>query len=95
MTRFRKNASSSALDFTKSRKTVRCALEEQGHHVLCDIYLAWGKVKVTVWTHKIDGLTVDDDFVFAAKSDFLRCKGNISHLQCGGPEGVKLRPLLF
>ena len=40
--------------------------EEQGHHP--DIYLAWGKVKVTVWTHKIDGLT-ESDFVFAAKSD--------------------------
>jgi len=40
--------------------------EEQGHHP--DIYLAWGKVKLTVWTHKIDGLT-ESDFVFAAKAD--------------------------
>lgn len=40
--------------------------EAQGHHP--DIYLAWGKVKLTVWTHKIDGLT-ESDFVFAAKSD--------------------------
>ena len=40
--------------------------EEQGHHP--DIYLAWGKVRLTVWTHKIDGLT-ESDFVFAAKSD--------------------------
>ncbi|MCZ6917730.1 MAG: 4a-hydroxytetrahydrobiopterin dehydratase [Gemmatimonadetes bacterium] len=40
--------------------------EEQGHHP--DIYLAWGKVGVTVWTHKIDGLT-ESDFVFAAKCD--------------------------
>jgi pterin-4a-carbinolamine dehydratase len=39
---------------------------EQGHHP--DIYLAWGKVRLTVWTHKIDGLT-ESDFVFAAKSD--------------------------
>lgn len=38
--------------------------EEQNHHP--DILLAWGKVKVTVWTHKIDGLT-ESDFVFAAK----------------------------
>jgi pterin-4a-carbinolamine dehydratase len=29
---------------------------------------AWGKVRLTVWTHKIDGLT-ESDFVFAAKSD--------------------------
>jgi len=38
--------------------------EAQGHHP--DIYLAWGKVKVTIWTHKVDGLT-DSDFVLAAK----------------------------
>ncbi|GIT06915.1 MAG: hypothetical protein CM1200mP30_05450 [Pseudomonadota bacterium] len=29
--------------------------ENQGHHP--DIFLAWGKVKLTIWTHKIDGLT--------------------------------------
>lgn len=40
--------------------------ESQGHHP--DIYLAWGKVRITVWTHKIDGLT-ESDFVFAAKCD--------------------------
>jgi 4a-hydroxytetrahydrobiopterin dehydratase len=43
--------------------------EEQGHHP--DIYLAWGKVRVDIWTHKIDGLT-ESDFVFAAKCDVLR-----------------------
>jgi len=42
--------------------------EAQGHHP--DIYLAWGKVKLTVWTHKIDGLT-ESDFVLAAKADRL------------------------
>ena len=40
--------------------------EAQGHHP--DIYLAWGKVKLTIWTHKIDGLT-ESDFVLAAKAD--------------------------
>jgi 4a-hydroxytetrahydrobiopterin dehydratase len=40
--------------------------EAQGHHP--DIYLAWGKVRVTVWTHKIDGLT-ESDFVLAAKAN--------------------------
>jgi 4a-hydroxytetrahydrobiopterin dehydratase len=40
--------------------------EAQGHHP--DIYLAWGKVKLTTWTHKIDGLT-ENDFVLAAKAD--------------------------
>jgi 4a-hydroxytetrahydrobiopterin dehydratase len=52
-----------ALDFTNR---VGDLAEEQGHHP--DIYLAWGKVRLTVWTHKIDGLT-ESDFVFAAKSD--------------------------
>ena len=40
--------------------------EEQGHHP--DLYLAWGKVRVTIWTHKIDGLT-ESDFILAAKAD--------------------------
>ncbi|UCH85104.1 MAG: 4a-hydroxytetrahydrobiopterin dehydratase [Candidatus Latescibacterota bacterium] len=43
--------------------------EEQGHHP--DIYLAWGKVRLTLWTHKIDGLT-ESDFIFAAKADEKR-----------------------
>ncbi len=42
--------------------------EAEGHHP--DIYLAWGKVKLMVWTHKIDGLT-ESDFIFAAKVDEL------------------------
>jgi 4a-hydroxytetrahydrobiopterin dehydratase len=42
--------------------------ESQGHHP--DIYLAWGKVKLTIWTHKVDGLT-RSDFVLAAKADKL------------------------
>jgi 4a-hydroxytetrahydrobiopterin dehydratase len=40
--------------------------EEQNHHP--DLHLAWGKLKVQIWTHKIDGLT-ESDFVFAAKCD--------------------------
>ena len=42
--------------------------EVQGHHP--DIYLAWGKVKLTIWTHKINGLT-ESDFVLAARADRL------------------------
>ena len=42
--------------------------EDQSHHP--DIFLAWGRVKVTIWTHKIDGLT-ESDFVFAARCDAL------------------------
>ena len=40
--------------------------EQQGHHP--DLHLAWGKVGVEIWTHKIDGLT-ESDFIFAAKMD--------------------------
>ena len=40
--------------------------ENQGHHP--DNFLAWGKVKLTILTHKIDGLT-ESDFIFAAKAD--------------------------
>jgi 4a-hydroxytetrahydrobiopterin dehydratase len=46
--------------------------EEQGHHP--DIYLAWAKVDVTIWTHKIDGLT-ESDFILAAKIDRLWREG--------------------
>jgi 4a-hydroxytetrahydrobiopterin dehydratase len=42
--------------------------EDQEHHP--DLYLAWGRVRVEVWTHKIDGLT-ESDFIFAAKCDTL------------------------
>ena len=52
-----------ALDFTNR---VGELAEAVGHHP--DICLAWGKVGLTVWTHKIDGLH-EADFVFAAKAD--------------------------
>jgi 4a-hydroxytetrahydrobiopterin dehydratase len=42
--------------------------EEQQHHP--DLVLTWGKARVAIWTHKIDGLT-ESDFVFAAKTDEL------------------------
>jgi len=31
-----------------------------------DIHLAWGKVRLTIWTHKIDGLT-ESDFILARR----------------------------
>ena len=52
-----------ALDFTVKVGEVA---ENQGHHP--DIYLAWGIVKLTIWTHKIDGLT-ESDFILGAKVD--------------------------
>ena len=45
---------------------VGAVAEEQGHHP--DLTLGWGKVGITLWTHKIDGLT-ESDFIFAAKAD--------------------------
>jgi 4a-hydroxytetrahydrobiopterin dehydratase len=38
--------------------------EEQGHHP--DVGFGWGYAEVTVYTHKIDGLT-ESDFILAAK----------------------------
>lgn len=54
-----------ALDFVNR---VGELAEEQGHHP--DISFGWGRVEVTVFTHKIDGLT-ESDFIFAAKVDTL------------------------
>lgn len=54
-----------ALEFTNK---VGKLAEEQGHHP--DIHLSWGKVKLVLWTHKIDGLT-ESDFILAAKADTL------------------------
>lgn len=42
--------------------------EQEGHHP--DIFLSYGKVKVLLWTHKIDGLS-ESDFILAAKYDML------------------------
>jgi len=45
---------------------VGAVAETEGHHP--DLYLAWGKCKVELWTHKINGLT-ESDFYMAAKAD--------------------------
>ena len=42
--------------------------EAEGHHP--DILLKWGEVQVTIYTHKVNGLT-ESDFVLAAKIDGL------------------------
>lgn len=52
-----------ALEFANK---VGALAEEEGHHP--DILLSWGRVKLTLYTHKIDGLS-EADFVFAAKTD--------------------------
>lgn len=55
----------SALRFVNQ---VGALAEENGHHP--DLFLAYGKVGVTVWTHAVDGLT-ESDFILAAKIDAL------------------------
>jgi 4a-hydroxytetrahydrobiopterin dehydratase len=42
--------------------------EAQWHHP--DICFGWGRAEITIWTHKIDGLT-ESDFILAAKIDQL------------------------
>lgn len=40
--------------------------ESEGHHP--NLHVAWGRCRVEIWTHKIQGLT-ESDFYFAAKAD--------------------------
>ncbi len=46
--------------------------EDQGHHP--EVHLAWGRVRVEIWTHKVDGLT-KSDFILAAKIDDAQRQG--------------------
>lgn len=50
-----------ALAFTNQ---IGAIAEEEGHHP--DILLRWGKVKVTLWTHAVGGLS-ENDFILASK----------------------------
>lgn len=52
-----------ALEFTNKIGEIA---EQENHHP--DIFLSYGKVKVQLWTHKIDGLS-ESDFILAAKYD--------------------------
>ena len=54
-----------ALDFTNR---VGAIAEAEQHHP--ELITAWGKVTVSWWTHKIDGLH-RNDFIMAAKTDRL------------------------
>ena len=46
-----------------------CAVAEaQDHHP--DLLLAWGRVRITVWTHSVGGLSLSD-FILAAHIDRL------------------------
>ncbi len=50
-----------ALAFTNR---IGAVAEEAGHHP--DIYLTWGKVRIHIFTHSVNGLT-KSDFILAAK----------------------------
>lgn len=54
-----------ALDFANR---VGQIAEELNHHP--DLHVSWGKVRVTTWTHKVNGLT-QGDFALAARIDTL------------------------
>jgi 4a-hydroxytetrahydrobiopterin dehydratase len=54
-----------ALDFTNA---VGALAESQNHHP--DILLSWGKARITLWTHTVNGLS-EADFVLAAKVETL------------------------
>jgi len=58
-----------ALDFVNR---VGAVAEQEGHHP--DLCLAWGKVDVEIYTHKIKGLT-ESDFILAAKTDEVYVAG--------------------
>ena len=45
---------------------VAAVAETQGHHP--EMHVGFRDLRMTVWTHKIDGLT-ESDFIFAAKAD--------------------------
>ena len=54
-------------DFASALKFVNIVgkiAEKEGHHP--DIYLSWGKVKISLWTHAVNGLT-ENDFIMASK----------------------------
>jgi 4a-hydroxytetrahydrobiopterin dehydratase len=57
-----------ALEFVNR---VGAVAEAEGHHP--DLCLAWGRVDVKTYTHKIDGLA-ESDFILAAKIDQLYTK---------------------
>lgn len=61
--RFKFGDFAEALAFTNAVGEIA---EEEGHHPV--IELTWGRVTVTWWTHKIEGLH-QNDFIMAAKTD--------------------------
>lgn len=63
--RFRFKDFTTALDFVNR---VGELSEQEWHHP--DLSLAWGRVDIKIYTHKIDALS-DNDFILAAKIDHI------------------------
>jgi 4a-hydroxytetrahydrobiopterin dehydratase len=59
-----------ALEFTNK---IGAIAEKEGHHP--DIHLSWGRVKVILWTHAVNGLS-ENDFILAAKINRLLEQAN-------------------
>lgn len=51
----------SALEFVNQVGEIA---EEQNHHP--DIYFTWGRARIQIWTHSINGLS-ENDFILAAR----------------------------
>jgi 4a-hydroxytetrahydrobiopterin dehydratase len=62
---FKFNDFRQALDFAVE---VGALAEQEQHHP--DLHVAWGRVRVETWTHKIRGLH-RNDFILAAKIDAI------------------------
>jgi 4a-hydroxytetrahydrobiopterin dehydratase len=63
-------------DFAESlalANRIGAVAEKAGHHP--DLLVAWGRLIIDIFTHKIDGLT-KSDFILAAKIDELLEKGD-------------------
>ena len=52
-----------AVDFVN---VVTPIAEAEGHHP--DLFVKWGEVRVSLWTHVVGGLS-ENDFILAAKID--------------------------
>jgi len=66
-----------AVNFTN---TVAGIADAEDHHP--EIHLSWGLVRVTIWTHKADGLT-ENDFILAAKVDAIPHQGTRGRAEDG------------
>ena len=63
--------------------------EEEGHHP--DLHLAWGRVRVEIWTHVAGGLT-ESDFILAAKIDGIDSRPRATSRRPASPRAPRGSP---